>query len=106
MIPRGWELYFAAQGYKEGENKGAGSTRIVWYWKTGDLYIVMKLFQNDDGTIRKYPRTLKFWNTPDFAHDKMKWASSQNEFRPSDEEYKTYTRMLSEQIDNIKRAVA
>lgn len=106
MIPRGWDFYFAAQGYKEGEQKGAGSTRIVWRWKTGNLFIVMKLFQNQDGTIRKHPRTLKFWHTPDFAHDKMKWASSVNEFKPSEEEYKTYSRMLNDMINEVERSIA
>ena len=106
MIPRGWQLHFAAQGYKDGEQKGMGSTRIVWYWKTNDMYIVLKLFQNQDGTVRKYPRTLKFWHTPDFNRDRMKWASSANEFTPSDEEYKTYSSLLMQMIDEVGRAIA
>jgi hypothetical protein len=106
MIPRGWEFYFAAQGYKEGESKGAGSTRVVWYWKTEDMFIVLKLFQNQDGTIRKHPRTIKFWNTPNFAHDKMQWASSANEFKPSEAEYKSYVLILNEYLDLVRRAIA
>lgn len=106
MIPRGWEFHFAAQGYKDGEDKGMGSTRIVWYWQTEDMYIVLKLFQNQDGTVRKFPRTIKFWHTPDFNTDKLKWASSQNEFRPTDTEYKTYSRLLMEQIDLVRRSIA
>jgi hypothetical protein len=104
MIPRGWEFYHAARGYKD-EPEKAGSTRIVWYWKTGDLYIVMKLFQDDDGSIRKYPRTIKFWHTPDFRHDKMKWASAANEFQPSDSEYKAYVAMLRGILSEVERSL-
>lgn len=105
MVPRGWNFYFAARGYKEGENPGkTGSTRVVWRYPPENLFIVLKLF-DDGGKYPKYPRTLKFWKTPDFKRDYMKWASSSNEFTPTGEEMNAYEGILSELIEDAERSL-
>jgi len=89
-----WTLHFAARGYKEDDPPDGGSTRIVWKHPSG-WYLVMKLF-DDKGEFPKFPRTLKFWRTPDFKRDRMKWASAANEFTPSEEEMLKYHEILEE----------
>jgi hypothetical protein len=89
-----WSFNFAARGYKPGEPDDGGSTRIVWKHPSG-WYLVMKLF-DDNGNFPTYPRTLKFWKTPDFAKDRMEWASAANEFVPNEEEMASYHKLLEE----------
>lgn len=101
MLPRGWKFSFAARGYKENEDPGkSGSTRVVWHYARDDLYMVMKLF-DDDGNFPEYPRTVKFWKTKQFAKDKMKWASAQNSFKPSQLEMDGYVRILDSLLGDI-----
>lgn len=89
-----WTFRFAARGYKEDDPSDGGSTRIVW-WHPSGWYLVMKLF-DDEGEFPLFPRTLKFWRTPDFEKDRMEWASSANSFEPSEEEMRSYLEILEE----------
>jgi hypothetical protein len=103
-----WNFEWASRGYKEGETpKEAGSTRVVWKHPTG-FYVVMKLFseleEDDSITILDEPRTLKFWKTSDFKKDRMKWASSKFEFKPTDEEMDMYVDAMRQLWNEIPRS--
>jgi len=95
-----WEFKFAARGYKDSDPPNGGSTRIVW--ENRGWFLVLKLF-DDGGVFPAYPRTIKFWRTPEFSRDHMKWTSAAHSFIPSKEEMATYLDVLRDMWKEVPK---